>query len=288
MLPVSIIGEIMIRIFAIDIDGTLLNSNGNLDKKTVDALRDLEETGVRVVLNSGRVFSSVLYYARQISTSPVVIANNGAVLGTDYDNIILSHPLESDWLESLYRLSLENKLDFHFYDLDTYYADRFNEKKLEHLLKDRNTKGEYSVNLSISDDPIKILQEKDHKAYKFQINGLGDKESDMENIFREEFSEKLYFTSSINGVLEMMVKGVSKYKTVLDLASIMGLGEKNIAAIGDGLNDLEMIEGAKLSFAMENGKDELKKAADYVVASNDDLGIAEACKIIKEYNRCLI
>lgn len=277
----------MIRILAIDIDGTLLNSNSALETKTIEALRELEEIGVRIVLNSGRVFSSVLYYANQISKNPVIIANNGAILGTDYENIIKSYPLEDDVVNRLYYLSKEHELDFHFYDLDTYYSDTFNEVKLKHLLKNPNVYGDYSVNLSISDNPLKDLRDKNHKAYKFQINGVSE-DDEIVKIIKDEFNDKLYFTSSVNGVVEIMTKNVSKLETLKEFARITGLKTSNIAAIGDGLNDYEMLSGSEISFAMGNGKDELKEIANYVVSDNDSGGIIEACEIIKEYNRCLI
>lgn len=277
----------MIRILAIDIDGTLLNSKSILEKKTIDALRELEEIGVRIVLNSGRVFSSVMYYARQIFKNPVVIANNGAILGSDYDNIIKSYPLEDEVVDRLYSLSKENKLDFHFYDLDTYYSDTFNERKLKHLLKDPNVNSDYSVNLSISDNPLKDLRAKNHKAYKFQLNGISE-DDEIVKVIKNDFNDKLYFTSSINGVVEMMTKNVSKLETLKEFAKITGLKTSNIAAIGDGLNDYEMLSGAEISFAMGNSKDELKEIANHVVRDNDNGGIIEACEIIKEYNRCLI
>lgn len=277
----------MIRILAIDIDGTLLNSNSDLETKTIEALRELEEIGVRIVLNSGRVFSSVMYYANQISKNPVIIANNGAILGTDYDNIIKSYPLEDEVVNRLYNLSKENKLDFHFYDLDTYYSDTFNERKLKHLLKDPNVNSDYSVNLSISDNPLKDLRAKNHKAYKFQLNGISE-DDEIVKVIKNDFNDKLYFTSSINGVVEMMTKNVSKLETLKEFAKITGLKTSNIAAIGDGLNDYEMLSGAEISFAMGNSKDELKEIANHVVRDNDNGGIIEACEIIKEYNRCLI
>lgn len=277
----------MIRILAIDIDGTLLNSKSILEKKTIDALRELEEIGVRIVLNSGRAFSSVMYYARQIIKNPVVIANNGAILGSDYDNIIKSLPLEDEVVDRLYSLSKENKLDFHFYDLDTYYSDTFNERKLKHLLKDPNVNSDYSVNLSITDNPLIDLRAKNHKAYKFQLNGVSE-DDEIVKIIKNEFNDKLYFTSSINGVVEMMTKNVSKLETLKEFAKITGLKTSNIAAIGDGLNDYEMLSGAEISFAMGNSKDELKEIANHVVRDNDNGGIIEACEIIKEYNRCLI
>lgn len=276
----------MIKIFALDMDGTLLDSKSKLSEDNIKALRDLESTGIRVVLASGRVFKSVLYFASKISTNTCIIANNGAILGSDYDNLFFEKPIEDRDLDRLYELAIENDLDFHFYDLDTYYSNKLNVEKLNHLRKDNDN--EYTTNILISDDPLKELRERKHKAYKFQINKLKDHPLGSEGVkklVRDEFSDRLYMTSSFGGVLELMSKGVSKFDTLLELSDKLGLSRENIASIGDGLNDLEMTQGSKLSFAMGNGRDELKKIASHIVSDNNSGAIREACEIIKEYNR---
>lgn len=276
----------MIRIFALDMDGTLLDSNSKLSEDNIKALRDLESTGVRVVLASGRVFKSVLYFASKISTNPCIIANNGALLGSDYDNLFFEKSIDDKYLDRLYDLALENDLDFHFYDLDTYYSNKLKIEKLDHLRKENDNV--YTTNILISDDPLRELRAKNHKAYKFQINKLNDHflgSEGIEKLVRDEFSDRLYMTSSFGGVLELMSKGVSKFDTLLVLADKLGFSRENIATIGDGLNDLEMTQGSKLSFAMGNGREELKEIASHIVSDNNSGGIREACEIIKEYNR---
>lgn len=276
----------MIRIFALDMDGTLLDSNSKLSEDNIKALRDLESTGVRVVLASGRVFKSILYFASKISSDPCVIANNGAILGSDYGDLFFENPIDDEYLDRLYDLALENDLDFHFYDLDTYYSNKLKIEKLDHLRKENDN--EYTTNILISDDPLRELRAKNHKAYKFQINKTNDHPLGSEGIsklVRDEFSDSLYMTSSFGGVLELMSKGVSKFDTLLALADKIGFTGENIAAIGDGLNDLEMIKGSKLSFAMGNGREELKEIANHIVSDNNSGAIKEACEIIKEYNR---
>lgn len=276
----------MIRIFALDMDGTLLDSDSKLSEDNIKALRDLESTGVRVVLASGRVFKSVLYFASKISTNLCIIANNGALLGSDYDNLFFEKSIDDKYLDRLYDLALENDLDFHFYDLDTYYSNKLKIEKLDHLREENDN--EYTTNILISDDPLRELRAKNHKAYKFQINKTNDHplgSEGIEKLVRDEFSDRLYMTSSFGGVLELMSKGVSKFDTLLVLADKLGFSRENIATIGDGLNDLEMTQGSKLSFAMGNGREELKEIASHIVSDNNSGGIREACEIIKEYNR---
>ena len=278
----------MIKLFALDMDGTLLDSKSRLREDTKACLKDLQASGVRVLLCSGRVFSSVYHYARQIDDKPCLIANNGAVMGLSYEKLFEENVISYDILEKLFEISLKNELDFHFYDLDTYYSNKFDKDRVKHLLIDPDDENSYTVKFSISDDPIKELKERNSKAYKFQINNLDKNplgKEKVKKIIDDEFSDSLSFTSSFDRVLEIMDKGVTKAKTLEGLLDKMGLDRNNLAAIGDGLNDLEMLKASRLSFAMGNGKDELKKIADHIVSDNDSGAIEEACKIIKEYNR---
>lgn len=277
----------MIKLFALDMDGTLLDSKSRLREETIDALKDLQASGVRVLLCSGRVFSSVYYYAREIDNKPCLIANNGAVMGLSYEKLFEENAISYNLLEKLFEISLANDLDFHFYDLDTYYSNKFDQDRVRHLLVDPDDSNHYTVKFSISDNPIKELKDRKHMAYKFQINNLDTNplaKDKLEKILVEEFSDKLSFTSSFDRVLEIMAGGVTKARTLEGLLDKMGLCRNNLAAIGDGLNDLEMLEISKLSFAMANGKDEVKDIADYIVSDNDSGGILEACTLIKEYN----
>lgn len=277
----------MIKLFALDMDGTLLDSKSRLREETIDALKDLQASGVRVLLCSGRVFSSVYHYAREIDDKPCLIANNGAVMGLSYKKLFYQEAISYEDLEKLYEISLAYDLDFHFYDLDTYYSNKFDPDRVRHLLVDPDDIDNYTVKFSISDNPIKELKDRKHMAYKFQINNLDTNplaKERLEKILVDEFSDKLSFTSSFDRVLEIMAGGVTKAETLEGLLDKMGLCRNNLAAIGDGLNDLEMLKISKLSFAMANGKDELKDIADYIVSDNDSGGILEACKLIKEYN----
>ncbi|MDO5047727.1 MAG: HAD family hydrolase [Anaerococcus sp.] len=281
----------MIKLFALDLDGTLLDSRSILRKENIKALRDLEASGVRVILASGRVFSSVLYQAQKISKDPVLIANNGALMGMDYDKLFIENPLDFTILEKLIDISIKNKLKFHFYSLDTYYSNELDLESLDHLRKDIDYGLNYQANLDISNDPLLKLKTKGESCYKFLINGIDKSKISRDSlvtIIKDRLNDQVYITSSYEDAIEITSKGTSKLSAIYGLCEKMGISKNSFAAIGDSDNDLEMLEKASLSFAMSNANDKVKNISDHILEDNDGKAISQAVEIIKEHNRCLI
>ena len=95
------------------------------------------------------------------------------------------------------------------------------------------------------------------------------------SVLRNNFSSSLNITKSIEDCIDVMSKNVSKGKALSDLTSKLGIEPEEVAAVGDGNNDLEMIKFAGRSAAVANAETEIKENADYITASNDEHGVAE-------------
>src|SRR5699024_1393317 len=99
----------------------------------------------------------------------------------------------------------------------------------------------------------------------------------------KQLNKNLYITSSNDRVIEIMQKNVDKFQAICELCDYLGISKDEIAAIGDGDNDIPMLKGAKMSFAVENANDSVKDIVDFVVSPNYEFGITEAVdKVIKE------
>ncbi|WP_073997623.1 Cof-type HAD-IIB family hydrolase [Anaerococcus urinomassiliensis] len=278
----------MIKLFAIDMDGTLLNSQGKLSPDTKDALQKLNESGVKSVLCSGRVATSIEYFNGLLQLDNPVIANNGAIVKINKEKVLFAHPLEDQHLKELIDFCTEHKCIYHFYDEDTFYSNSLNQKGINHLL----IENDYGINvqcyLNISDDPYQRLKERNKEAYKILVGNLKDHpygEEKIVEIFNDRFGRDLYITSSGMSSIEIMEIGVNKWTGILELADFLGISKEEIAAIGDSHNDIPMIEGAELSFAMGNANQELKDFAKYTVSDNNNAGIADAVDKILKYNK---
>ncbi len=278
----------MIKLFAFDIDGTLLDNKSKVPDSSIEALKKLDDAGIKVVLASGRVFSSVKYNQNLLNIRGPIVATNGSLISLDGRDIYKTYPLEEDKLKQLYEFCISNKLDFHIYDDENYYTNRVNLEKIKHLEIDNNYGMNYQVNLIYKNDPISYLIENNKKAVKFQISGIDDNDlsrNEIVKILNNDFSDSLYITSSGFSQLEIGNENATKWSSIEEICEILGINKNEVAAIGDAHNDIPMVSNAELGFAMGNAKEELKEVADVIVADNESSGILEAVNYILEVNR---
>lgn len=278
----------MIKLFAFDIDGTLLDNNSKVTDESREALKKLDDAGIKVVLASGRVFPSIKYNQKLLGITGPIVATNGSLISLDGREIYKSYYIEDDLLKNLYEFCLEYKMDFHFYDEDNYYTNRLNLDRIKHLKIDNDFGMNYQVDLIIKNDPVSYLINQGKKAIKFQISGIDEKEISKEKIIDlldKDFGEDLYITASGDSLLEIGNKNATKWTSIEEICDKLGIYTNEVAAIGDAYNDIPMVKGAGLGFAMGNAKDKLKEVADVIVADNESGGVLEAVNYVLEANK---
>lgn len=278
----------MIKLFAIDMDGTLLNSSSRINPSAKEAIKKLNEAGVKTVLTSGRVMSSIKIASKDLGFKNPMVANNGALIKLDDEKVLSHHPLEDSHIKELVKFCEDHKFIYHFYDEDTFYSNRLDDERLKHLRLDTDYGLNYQCNISITENPYKDLKQKGKPAYKILIGCLSSHpygEEKAIDIIKKAFDSKLYITSSGPGAIEIMEPNVNKWEGIKILANHLGIKSDELAAIGDSYNDLPMVENAHLGFAMGNGNEDIKEAASYVVSDNNSDGIKEAAEIILNYNK---
>lgn len=274
----------MIKLFAMDLDGTSLDSNSILQEKTINALKRLDENGIKFVFTSGRATPSVRYLMESTGIDNPLVTNNGALAFINKENLIYQNPLKYEEVEELINFSQENKLFFQFYDLDTYYSNRMCPERFNHLEKDSTYGMNYQVNFSFSTKPLKELKLRKNSAFKFQIF-LDKNDSNKLSTILEKVSEMgLYATTSSYGMIEIMQKNVNKFNGLSEISYLLGISKEEMAAIGDQDNDIPMLENVGMSFAMGNSIDKVKEISDFVVSTNDEFGLVDAINIVLETN----
>lgn len=278
----------MIKLFAFDIDGTLLDNNSKVTDESREALKKLDDAGIKIVLASGRVFPSIKYNQKLLGIPGPIVATNGSLISLDGRKIYKSYYIEDDLLKKLYEFCLEYKMDFHFYDEDNYYTNRLNLDRIKHLKIDNDFGMNYQVDLIIKNDPVSYLINQGKKAIKFQISGIDEKEISKEKIIDlldRDYGKDLYITASGDSLLEIGNKNATKWTSIEEICDKLGIYTNEVAAIGDAYNDIPMVKGAGLGFAMGNAKDKLKEVADVIVADNESGGALEAVNYVLEVNK---
>lgn len=123
------------------------------------------------------------------------------------------------------------------------------------------------------------------KAYKYQI---ADEPEIIENLFNslpKEILEKYSVTITMPCFLEFMKKDVNKLTAIKKLAKKINISDDEIMAIGDSMNDYQMIEKSHIGVAMENAIDKVKKVSNFITKSNENSGVAFAINFVLKFKQ---
>ena len=267
-----------IKAFAVDVDGTLLDSDHRLRAAARDALCDLAANNIRVVLATARspgVLGAVL---RSLPISPLLICFSGAWIGEiDSESltptrVMLDRRHSLPVAKTILATALGVNVEPNVFTVDTWRARRMT---TEIMLECQITECRPVITSDLLEDgqePSKILLITAENESSQALHVIADSVQSFSNA---TFSKLNY--------LEIVPIGVNKAEALKQLAAILGLDLSQFAAIGDGLNDIEMLREAGLGIAMGNASNAVKSVADWVTGTNDQDGVALAVqRLFKE------
>ena len=282
----------MYKFVAIDIDGTLLNSNGELSERTILAVKRVIEKGLRVVLTSGRVTNSVEMIAVKVNADKYLICDNGAsIYDVAQNKTIWSREIEKSTVLDLIKTCIENDIYYMvFTDKEIIVKDLRHMAlafyKQRHNCKDEATGVTQFKYAGIEyieriEKPIRriVVCDQDRTIYNSIVKKL-TKFNDIELMASPHISNKIIKNSDKTIILsysyaEILPKNANKWSAIKELISrIGGISESEVMAIGDNFNDVSMIENAGLGVAMNNGATVAKEVARVVAPTNDEDGVA--------------
>jgi hypothetical protein len=260
----------MYRLLATDIDDTILAEDGSLPEANHRALEELHRRGIPVVFSSGRATVSVRSVARRILTladDEYIIGFNGArVVTAQSEKVLFQQLLSVDVLREVTAYARKNNLLIQGYDAEEFIVEADDPKCKEYAA---DTGMSYRVVESIPDalpeGSAKLLIIDRHEKlinHKEELRRLSGGRWDV------TFSKPKY--------LEVISPGVSKGVALRRLAEHLSIPIDATVAVGDSLNDREMLQAAGLGVAVANAREELKAVADVILhRSADDGAIAE-------------
>jgi Cof subfamily protein (haloacid dehalogenase superfamily) len=273
---------VIYRLLAINIDGSLLRSNGKLQKGTKEAIDFVREKGVYVTLYSSRNFQAAQKIAKVLKLDSILVTHSGAFISSSLDTPLVQKRLSEEKTFNLVQV-LE-----HFECNIRISHERFslgNRRKLASNLIAKTV-------LSSADPvfyPIQFVESlgdtlRDQPVAAPKIDAFFSNKQEKEKALRtirEAFSD-------VNVVvcggerLEILPHGVSKLRGLQLLGEHLDIELQEMVAIGDSIDDIEVIESVGLGVAMWNAPVEVKRAADWVTRSNNQSGVTY---MIKEHFR---
>jgi Cof subfamily protein (haloacid dehalogenase superfamily) len=272
----------MIRLLAIDIDGTLLDSRGTLPDAHRDALVDAAARGAEIVLVTGRSFHFTLPVARLLPIPLTLICNNGAVVKTTEGRTVMRHLLSRDAA----RVVLAETR--HLEDSVAIVFDRPDERQIVFERMDwshPNRRGYYEKNKAyiaeagapladlLTEDPIQVVFNGGVAPMRALVDALrAHAAADRFTVAITEYEKRDFALVDVNGA------GCSKGTALARWVAARGWTRDAVMAVGDNLNDVEMLDFAGIAVVMSNAADALKGRGYVVTGSNDEEGLATAIR----------
>lgn len=270
-----------VRLVALDIDGTLLNSNSEVAPAVVRAVQRTRESGVEVVLATGRRFRTTRVVAETLSLDGHAVVFNGGVLkdlssGRTLDAVHLSRDVLLECADSMRPLAPP-----------IVYCDSSGGETETDMLAESHP-DEHALQREYLDSNRSWLRTVDDitadhvgPALMLATIGTADRLEPLYHELRERLGSRaevrfLANPAASSTFLEILPASTSKWHAVSRLADELGIEHTEVLAIGDDTNDLEMIRGAGIGVAMGNAVDPVRDAADWVTKSHDDDGVARA------------
>jgi Cof subfamily protein (haloacid dehalogenase superfamily) len=268
-----------IRLIALDIDGTLLDSKWNVPEANRLAVAAAVNRGIEVALVTGRRFDFAAPIGRQLGTPVTMIVNNGALVKTMDGKTHVRHLLPA----AVARTVLASTASFMNGAAVVFDRVRENQVIFENLnIDDPSRRGYYERNKEyisfcspladcLTEDPIQVMYTGPVEAVRNAAATL----SAMKNA--NDFAVALTEYEARNFALADVVHpAVSKGATLAEWAALQGYAREEIMAVGDNLNDREMLEFAGVPVVMGNGVSALKSIGWRQTLSNDEAGVAAA------------
>ncbi len=288
----------MYKLIAIDLDGTLLNSYGEISDKNKKAIKKAKENGIQVVIASGRHITSVKSFAKEIKSENYSICGNGAILyDMKNDEILYNKFINKEKILEIIDVCEQNSIYYNIYTeteiltrtiaYSALFYKQENEKKdskyqtnikvvedLYNFVKNDNSKN--YIKVTIYDDNLSIFNriiQKLREIEDIDVLDVGHMSRKMIKVNNEDVEIKYYYT-------EITKNDVNKWNAIKVLMNKLNIRANEVVAIGDNVNDKEMLENAGLGVVMENSAEYVKEFGNIVVKDNDSDGVAQA---IEEY-----
>jgi Cof subfamily protein (haloacid dehalogenase superfamily) len=268
-----------VRLIALDIDGTLLDSRWQLPDANRAAIEEAARRGIEVALVTGRRYDFGMPVASQLDSPLTMIVSNGALIRSKEGATHLRHLLPQRTAEQVLHLTrpwragaavifdraLENQLMLEALDPDdsmryTYYSRN---KQFIGIANPLET--------CLTEDPIQVM-------FSGKVESMREAAALLRSApFAKGFSlAETFYESKDFAMIDVVNPGCTKGSALAEWAALRGFAREEVMAIGDNHNDLEMLTFAGIAVVMGNGVPELKAYGWHETGTNDENGVALA------------
>ena len=283
----------MVKLIAIDMDGTLLTPEHSITPRTILAINKALEQGIQVVIATGRAFYEAHGIVREYDLNIPYICLNGAQIRNEQHEIVENYPMNNELItevtdvfksedvfyqvytdRAIYTTSIERDIDI-FIELAEQSGGNPDVEKIRRLMRERMAK----TSLKEVENYREIYEREDEHVLKFLAASSNKPKLIRTKSYLNEI-DQLAVSSSSYGNVEVTRKDAQKGIALEKIAEELNVDLKDAMAIGDNLNDISMLKRAGTAVAMGNATSEVKAIADVVTGTNIEDGVATAIENI--------
>lgn len=257
----------MIKLIATDMDGTLLNSKGVLPEDFFEVFTALQSKNILFAAASGRQYFTLLENFKPICDEMLFIAENGTYIVYKGEPLAV-HALDKEVAHKLIQYGRRLGVEIVLATSEGAYLESSKKQFVSEVAK-------YYVQYEIVEDLLKV----DAEILKVTICDFRGAETYSYPAYKV-FEDEVQVCLAGDIWLDVMTRGINKGRAIRDIQEKLDIGYEETMVFGDYLNDLEMLQNAYYSYAMENAHPTLKKVARFKAKSNDENGVIEKIKEI--------
>lgn len=262
----------MVKLIASDIDGTLVPDGS--DKINPDIFRVIEQLkhqGIYFAAASGRQWKSIERLFWPIRDQIFYIAENGAYVGARGRELFTAPMKQKEVREIIRDVRNIPDCDLMLSGKDVIYIESKNQVFIDYLILGYHNEVKQVENLELVEDTI-VKVSIYHQGYQaFQAAG---------SVMVPKWGSKLKVVTAGREWLDIMERQVNKGAALREIQESLGISVDETMAFGDNLNDLELLERAKYSYAIGNAREEVKKTANYVADTNVNDGVLKVLRTL--------
>ena len=279
----------MIKLLASDIDGTIIDKDNKISPYNIEAIKKLNTTNVEFTLCTEKTYFMIKDFCKQVNASYGIFGNGTQIIDLKTGKEIIRNSLKQYDIETCIDIANKNNLYVHIYT-DNKIISQGNLKYMAY----RNYKlYKENITFSVVEDLKQYIKLNNPSILKLIISGKSNLNTVKQEILLNQNLSVMqikkyneYKDKIINEeyeYLDIVPKAINKYNSLKQLCNYLNITENEIMAIGDNINDIDMIENAAIGVAIGGSYQEVLKKASYVTKNSaKDGGFAEAVyKFIK-------
>ena len=283
----------MYKLVAVDLDGTLLNSYGDVTEYTKKVINNVQNKGVEIMIASGRPIDSIKTIAEEINSTKYFIAGNGAIIyDIQNDKIIYEKYIPRSKVLEIAKVCEENNISYNIYTEESIITQDLKYNVLyyykENLKKDAN-----KITTIIKVDNILEYVKKEENLKCLKITVCDENQTIFRSIIRRlraienidvmdvsHMSRKVFKHGTEDITIEYFYTEISstqvnKWQAIKYILPILEISPEEVIGIGDNINDKQMIENAGLGVCMGQSTPVIKEISDKITDSNIDDGVGK-------------